>query len=97
MRGALGENLAFIFLPIIAAGMYELYVKRTDNWFLLAFGVTGLMYAHMLSLVMVLEFLVGGYSRVGWHAARDLANGQVHDTGSAQYTADGTGQLLADD
>ena len=27
VRGALGENLAFIFLPIIAAGMYELYVK----------------------------------------------------------------------
>lgn len=76
VRGALGENLAFIFLPIIAAGMYELYVKRTDNWFLLAFGVTGLMYAHMLSLVMVLEFLVGGFlvlvgmRRVTWRMVK---------------------------
>ena len=91
--GGLGENLAFIFLPIIAAGMYELYVKRTDNWFLLAFGVTGLMYAHMLSLVMVLEFLVGGFLVLVGMRRVTLANGQVHDTGSDQYAADGTGQL----
>ena len=79
VRGALGENLAFIFLPIIAAGMYLIYIKQSDNWFLLAFGVTGLMYAHMLSLVMVLEFLVGGFlvlvalRRVSWRMVRYTA------------------------
>ena len=83
VRGALGENLAFIFLPVIAAGMYEIYVKQSRNWFLLAFGVTGLMYAHMLSLVMVMVFLVGGFlvlaalQRVTWRMVRYTAMAAV--------------------
>lgn len=63
--------------------MYEIYAKQSRNWFLLAFGVTGLMYAHMLSLVMVLVFLVGGFlvlvalQRVTWRMVRYTAMAAV--------------------
>ncbi|MFK5261461.1 hypothetical protein ACI3PM_18310, partial [Lactiplantibacillus plantarum] len=57
--------------------------KQSRNWFLLAFGVTGLMYAHMLSHVMVLVFLVGGFlvlvalQRVTWRMVRYTAMAAV--------------------
>ncbi len=50
-RGAIGEVQAFIFLPLIVLGLYELFNDRPDRWWIFAFAFWGMLSCHLLSIV----------------------------------------------
>lgn len=49
-RGALGEGLALVFLPLVLWGTYEILWGRREKWWILALGMTGVLSSHILSL-----------------------------------------------
>lgn len=52
-RGALGEILSTIFLPLVLWGIYEILEnKDKSKWQVLAIGMTGVIYSHVLSVLM---------------------------------------------
>lgn len=53
-RAAVGEFTAFIFLPLIAAGLYDLCYKEFDKPWLLLAGMSGVILCHTLSTVFAL-------------------------------------------
>lgn len=64
-RSALGESAAFLFYPLIVLGMYYIYhennngVKRNVLYALpLAFGMSGLICSHILSVELALILLI---------------------------------------
>ena len=58
-RHDLGEVGAFLFLPIAMLGIYEIfYGERKRNWLFLTFGMTGIIYSHALSPVLVAILIV---------------------------------------
>jgi len=66
VRSALGESLAFIFLPLIAAGFYLLVTEdpngkkyRQYKWYLII-GISSVLYCHIISTEFVLLMLVIG-------------------------------------
>ena len=58
VRAALGELLAMMFLPLIALGLYELFVGNRKKWWYLAVGYSGLIQSHVLSCLIILIFSV---------------------------------------
>lgn len=58
-RHDLGEVGAFLFLPIAMLGIYEIfYGERKRNWLFLTLGMTGIIYSHALSPVLVAILIV---------------------------------------
>lgn len=57
-RGALGESLAMVFLPLIMWGIYEILWGNRKRWPLLALGVSAVLQSHVLSVEMCVFFLV---------------------------------------
>ena len=51
-RVALGEIQAFVFMPIIILGLYEIYEGHSEKWLHFALGFTGLLMCHMISLAI---------------------------------------------
>lgn len=52
-RGAVGELLATIFLPLVFWGIYELFKEKgRRKWYLLSIGMAGIVYSHLLSLLL---------------------------------------------
>ncbi len=51
-RAALGEVQAFVFMPIIILGLYEIYEGHPEKWQHFALGFTGLLLSHMISLAI---------------------------------------------
>lgn len=51
-RAALGEIQAFIFLPLIVLGLYEIFNDHPERWWIFAFAFTGLLSCHMISLTI---------------------------------------------
>lgn len=48
-RAALGEALAFIFIPLIIYGIYEIIYKDKQKFYILTLGMTGLILSHIVS------------------------------------------------
>ncbi len=67
-RFALGEVQAYIFLPFIAYGLFNLIYENFDKPWLLVLGFTGLIYSHMLSTVLAALVSMGvilvGFKRI---------------------------------
>lgn len=57
-RGALGEMLAAVFLPLVFYGMYEVCLHNEKKWMVLALGLTGILFSHILMTVFTAMFLV---------------------------------------
>lgn len=57
VRGALSETLFFIFLPLVALGIYNIFFSEERNWITLALGMTLSFYSHS-TLTMYLTFLL---------------------------------------
>ena len=57
-RGALGEVLAFAFLPLIVAGIYDLIFGDNKRWYLICFGFFGLINSHVLSFTFGVVLVV---------------------------------------
>ena len=51
-RAAIGEIQAFVFMPIIVLGLYEIYEGHPEKWLHFALGFTGLLMCHMISLAI---------------------------------------------
>lgn len=54
VRASLGEALAFIFVPIIILGIYELIFNDYKKWYIFSFGFVGLINCHLISTVFML-------------------------------------------
>lgn len=59
-RGALGEVLALCFLPLVLCGLYEIIFENNKNWWIVCFGIFGIINSHVLSFAMtaVLIFVI---------------------------------------
>lgn len=52
VRGALGEVLAMAFLPLIICGIYEIIFGENRKWWIICFGIFGIINSHVLSFAM---------------------------------------------
>lgn len=59
IRGALGETLAFCFLPLVLWGVYEVFFNHQNKWYLLSIGMTLLLLSHMISAFLVFWLILG--------------------------------------
>ncbi len=57
-RAAVGEFTAFIFLPLVAAGLYDLTEKDFEKPWLLSAGIAGVLLCHTLSTVFCIILCV---------------------------------------
>ena len=57
-RAALGEILALTFLPLVIAGVYDVIYGDNKRWYLIAFGLFGIMNSHILSTLIILILLI---------------------------------------
>ncbi|MCI8529634.1 MAG: YfhO family protein [Lachnospiraceae bacterium] len=56
VRGALGESLAMVFLPLIIWGVYEI-LWGEGRWLVLVWGMTGVLESHVLSTEICILFM----------------------------------------
>jgi len=57
MRGALGECIAFIFIPLIILGLYKIFYENYNEGYYLSIGLIGLMLSHIITTYMVIFFI----------------------------------------
>lgn len=57
-RAAIGESLAFLFFPLVYVGIYQIIYGDKKKWWILAIGMTGLVYSHPLSALLSCIFLL---------------------------------------
>lgn len=58
-RGALGEALGFIFIPLIILGLYEIFYDDEKKGFFLVIGLFGLISSHLItSYILVLMIII---------------------------------------
>lgn len=58
-RFDLGEFIALIFVPLTLVAFYEmLYERKEQYWPLLAIGMAGLLYSHMMTVMIMTAFLL---------------------------------------
>ncbi|MBO0439867.1 hypothetical protein [Candidatus Enterococcus ikei] len=57
VRGALGETLAFLFLPVVILGTIQIVQGDYRKFFFLGIGMAGIFYAHLLSTVIFSMFI----------------------------------------
>jgi len=55
-RFALGEMLAFAFLPLVIAGMYNLVYERFNKPYLIIIGFVGIVLSHVITTVIAVCF-----------------------------------------
>lgn len=51
-RAALGEIQAFVFLPLIILGLYEIFTGHPEHWWIFSIAFTGLLWSHVISLAL---------------------------------------------
>jgi len=57
-RHDFGGIVAFVFLPIVLLGIYEIFYGQREKWLYLTFGMTGIIYAHALSPIMIAILII---------------------------------------
>ena len=58
VRGALGELIAFIFLPLLIYGLYNVIFEKSDKWFFICIGFWGLINSHVLSFIIMIPIVL---------------------------------------
>lgn len=58
VRAALGEVIAFTFLPLIIAGLYEIIIGENKKWWLVCFGIWGIINSHILTCILMLGAII---------------------------------------
>lgn len=56
-RGALGELLSFLFIPVVFWGAYEIIFRDYRKWYIIGIGFACLILSHLLSALMVFMVL----------------------------------------
>jgi len=57
-RHDFGEIGAMLFLPIAVLGIYEIFYGDRKNWLYLVFGMTGIIYSHAISPILVAVLII---------------------------------------
>lgn len=57
-RGALGEILSYVFIPIVVIGTYELIKGNYKKWYIFSLGFALLLMSHLLTSLLTGLFLV---------------------------------------
>lgn len=57
-RAAIGEALAMIFFPVVIAGLYHILKGDKGKWYILAVGITGILYSHIISSAIAVLFCI---------------------------------------
>ncbi len=47
----LGETIAVIFFPLVIAGLYSILSGNASKWYVLTFGISGILESHILSFM----------------------------------------------
>ena len=58
VRGALGEVIAFIFLPLVLAGFYNVVFDDNKKWYLICLGLFGIINSHILTFIVTIILLI---------------------------------------
>lgn len=58
IRGAIGEVLALTFLPLVLSGLYEIIFGENRKWWIICFGLFGVINSHMLTFAMTAVFII---------------------------------------
>ena len=58
IRAAVGEILAFLFLPIIVLGLYEIIYGENKRWYIICIGLWGVLNSHIISSFLIAIFIV---------------------------------------
>lgn len=58
VRGALGEILSFIFIPLIFYGLYEIIFDENKKWWIISIGLFGLANCHVLTFAIVIPIIL---------------------------------------
>ncbi|MDR3156838.1 MAG: YfhO family protein [Lactobacillales bacterium] len=58
-RGALGETLGMVFLPMAVYGIYQILFEDYKEWIWAVLGIIGILYSHVLSVFMLFVVAVG--------------------------------------
>lgn len=45
----LGMGIAIIFAPIVLLGIYQVFFNQKEKWYVLAFGITGMINSHLIT------------------------------------------------
>lgn len=56
IRGALAEVCAFIFIPLIVVGLYEVIYRNPKRWYWLSIGFAGCFLTHNISFALMVGF-----------------------------------------
>ena len=54
VRGAIGEVLAMMFLPLAALGLYEIFFGNPHKWYYLAIAFIGILQSHIITAQLTL-------------------------------------------
>ncbi|MFR1517707.1 MAG: hypothetical protein ACLSVG_02870 [Clostridia bacterium] len=54
VRGAVGEVLAMMFLPLAALGLYEIFYGNPQKWYYLAIAFIGILQSHIITAQLML-------------------------------------------
>lgn len=57
-RAAIGEVLAFAFLPLIIWGLYELIYNDQKKWWILPIGIFGIINSHIIYSVIAIGIIM---------------------------------------
>ena len=56
VRGAIGEMLSFMIIPLVILGLYEIIYRDYKKWYLFTLGFVLLLFAHLITTVFVAFF-----------------------------------------
>lgn len=58
VRGALGEILSFIFIPLIFYGLYEIIFGENKKWWIISIALFGIANCHVLTFAMLIPIIL---------------------------------------
>lgn len=58
VRGAVGEILAFMFIPLLFYGLYEIIFKYNNRWWILPLALFGIANSHILTFILVIPIVI---------------------------------------
>ena len=58
LRAALGEMLAFMVIPIVILGLYEIIYRDYKKWYIFSIGFVLLLLSHLISTILLAFFIL---------------------------------------
>ncbi len=58
VRGAIGETLAFMVIPLVMLGLYEIIYQDDNKWYLFSIGFVLLLLSHLITTILMAFFCI---------------------------------------